>query len=352
MRGKIIYLFLILTAFACKSKKDQAGAPGSGGSGGGFNNGPLNVEAIVVNPTTISEKIEATGTIIPNESTEIRPETSGRITNLNIKEGNTVQAGTLLAKLFDGDLIAQLKKLEVQLKIAEKTEERQRELLKIGGVAQQDYDLTVLNISNIKADIELVKVNISKTEIRAPYTGRIGLKYISPGAYVTPSTLLTIITQVHQMKIEYSVPEKYSTQIRNGEMVRFRIEGSSKDYEATVIARESKVDELTRNLKIRALVKGEDPYLVPGTFARVNMILGENKNALMIPTSAIIPQARNKEVAIYKNGIAEFKKVITGIRDSSNIQIIDGLDKGDTVITSGLLFVKPESKIKLTKIIN
>ncbi|MFZ9660913.1 MAG: efflux RND transporter periplasmic adaptor subunit, partial [Chitinophagaceae bacterium] len=163
---------------------------------------------------------------------------------------------------------------------------------------------------------------------------------------------LTTITQINQMKIEYSVPEKYSTQIRNGEIVHFKIEGSSKNYDATVMARESKVDELTRNLKIRALVKGDDPFLVPGTFARVMMILGENKNALMIPSSSIIPMARNKEVAVYRNGKAEFVKVITGIRDSSNVQIIDGLIKGDTVITSGLLFVKPDSKIKLSKIIN
>ena len=214
-------------------------------------------------PSSISEKLEVTGNILPFESTEIKPEISGRVVYLNIKEGAMVSKGQLLVKLFDGDLQAQLKKLLVQLQIAEKTEERQRELLKISGISQQDYDLSVLQLNNIKADIELTRVNIAKTEIRAPYAGKLGLKNISPGAYISPTNILTTISQVNQLKIEFSIPEKYSSQIRNGMEVNFTMEGSPEIYKAAISATESSVEQNTRNLKIRALVKGKRQ--IPGT---------------------------------------------------------------------------------------
>jgi membrane fusion protein (multidrug efflux system) len=306
-----------------------------------------------VKTSSINEVVEASGTILANEATEIRPEISGRITQLNIREGAVVPKGSLLVKIYDADLQAQLNKLLVQLQIAEKTEERQKELLKIGGIAQQDYDLSTLQVSNIKADIELTRVNISKTEIRAPYNGRLGLKSISPGAYISPTTLITTITQMNQMKIEFSVPEKYSAQINNGLTLDFMLDGSTKSYKANVLAREGSVDQNTRNLRIRAVVQGgADQFLVPGTFAKVRMILGENRNAIMIPSNAVIPQARNKQVALYRGGMASMIDIDTGIRDSSNVQVLSGLKAGDTLVTSGLLFIKPGAKLKLSKIVN
>ena len=349
MRKNIVVFALLMAILAgsCKEKKLSAPPPAAGS-----NAAPLQVEGMVIKPVSIKETVEVSGSIMPNESTEIRPEISGRITQLNLKEGALVQKGSLLVKLYDADLQAELKKLKVQLQIAEKTEERQRELLNIGGIAQQDYDLSLLQVSNIKADMELIRVNIGKTEIRAPYSGRLGLKNISPGAYISPGNILTTITEVDKMKIEFSVPEKYSSRIQNGEPVQFSLEGTGKAYVARVLAKESSVEETTRNLRIRALVEGNDTYLVPGTFAKVNMILGENKNALMIPSNSIIPQARNKQVAIYKSGFAKLTTVTTGIRDSINVQVLSGMLPGDTLITTGLLFIKPDSKITLTKIVN
>jgi membrane fusion protein (multidrug efflux system) len=351
MRNFTIVLVISVAFYSsCKSDKQSTAALAAGQK----TPSALEVEGMVVKTSAITEVVEVTGTILANESTEIRPEISGRLVLLNIREGNVVPKGSLLAKIYDGDLQAQLKKLTVQLQIAEKTEERQRELLSIGGIAQQDYDLSILNVSNIKADIELTRVAIGKTEIRAPYTGRLGLKNISPGAYVSPTTLLTTITQITQMKVEFSVPEKYSAEIKNGLPVEFTLEGgrTGQNYKATVLAKESSVEEATRNLRIRAIVQEKDEFLVPGTFAKVRMILGRNENAIMIPSSAVIPLSRDKEVALYRGGIAVMTKVETGTRDSSRIHVVKGLQPGDTLITTGLLFVKPESKIKLSKILN
>jgi membrane fusion protein (multidrug efflux system) len=335
-----------LLIIGCKDKAKQTQAPG--GPVGGA--GPLQVEALVIQPSSISESVEVTGNVLPFELTELRPEISGRVVQLNIKEGAMVQKGTLLVKLFDGDLQAQLKKLQVQLQIAEKTEERQRELVKISGISQQDYDLSLLAVNNINADIELTKVNIDRTEIRAPYTGRLGLRYISPGAYISPSTIVTTISQVDQKKIEFSIPEKYSAQIRNGMEVRFSLTGSPKNYSAFVTATESAIEQNTRNLRIRATIKGNDSYLVPGNFAKVKVILGKNDRALMIPSQSIIPVARGKQVVVYRNGDVSFNTITTGLRDSSNVQVLNGLNPGDTLITTGLLFLRPDSKVKLTKI--
>jgi membrane fusion protein (multidrug efflux system) len=349
-RTVFIATMALLTLFSCKSKKDAAPPPGQGP---GAPVPVISVEGLVVKTSSINEVVEASGTILANEATEIRPEISGRITQLNIREGAVVPKGSLLVKIYDADLQAQLNKLLVQLQIAEKTEERQKELLKIGGIAQQDYDLSTLQVSNIKADIELTRVNISKTEIRAPYNGRLGLKSISPGAYISPTTLITTITQMNQMKIEFSVPEKYSAQINNGLTLDFMLDGSTKSYKANVLAREGSVDQNTRNLRIRAVVQGgADQFLVPGTFAKVRMILGENRNAIMIPSNAVIPQARNKQVALYRGGMASMIDIDTGIRDSSNVQVLSGLKSGDTLVTSGLLFIKPGAKLKLSKIVN
>jgi membrane fusion protein (multidrug efflux system) len=349
-RTVFIATMALLTLFSCKSKKDAAPPPGQGP---GAPVPVISVEGLVVKTSSINEVVEASGTILANEATEIRPEISGRITQLNIREGAVVPKGSLLVKIYDADLQAQLNKLLVQLQIAEKTEERQKELLKIGGIAQQDYDLSTLQVSNIKADIELTRVNISKTEIRAPYNGRLGLKSISPGAYISPTTLITTITQMNQMKIEFSVPEKYSAQINNGLTLDFMLDGSTKSYKANVLAREGSVDQNTRNLRIRAVVQGgADQFLVPGTFAKVRMILGENSNAIMIPSNAVIPQARNKQVALYRGGMASMIDIDTGIRDSSNVQVLSGLKAGDTLVTSGLLFIKPGTKLKLSKIVN
>jgi membrane fusion protein, multidrug efflux system len=345
-RSRLAVLLLFAFALACKEEKKENGAAVAGPRA----NAPLQVEAFIVKTQSLSENLEVPGTLMPFEQTEIRPEITGRIVKLNIPEGSFVKKGTLLVKLFDEDLQAQLKKLQVQLQINAKTAERQKELLTIGGISQQEYDLSELAVNNLKADIDLVRVSISKTEIRAPFDGRIGLKAISDGAYITPTNLITTISQVGQLKMEFSVPEKYSELMRKGRPVTFTIAGTTKTFNAAVLATESVIEANTRTLRVRTVVRGSDPVLVPGAFAKVGLRLDENDKALIIPTQAVIPQARNKRVAVYSNGKVEYRVVVTGIRDSSYIQVTDGLKLGDTVITTGLLSIRPDSKIKLSKV--
>ncbi|MBM3445090.1 MAG: efflux RND transporter periplasmic adaptor subunit [Bacteroidetes bacterium] len=340
----ILTASVLLLLVSCGDKK-PAQKPNDSGKAAA-----LSVDVKIVARDTVAESIEVAGNILPFELTEIRPEISGRIISLNFKEGSTVQKNTLLVKLFDGDLQAQLKKLQVQQQIADKTEERQRELLKINGISQQDYDLSLLQLNNIKADIELLKVNIAKTEIKAPYTGRIGLRNISLGAFVSPSNIITSISQVDQKKISFSIPERYSNQVKPGMKINFGIEGKDEDYTASVLASESVIESQTRNLKIVATINDGKNELVPGTFAKVSLTLGENTNAVSVPSQCVVPSARSKQVVLFKNGEPVFVNVKTGIRGADNVQITEGVQPGDTVIVTGLLFIRKDSKLKLGKI--
>jgi membrane fusion protein, multidrug efflux system len=346
MRIYLLTLGFLIGISACKEKKAQTAAPANAGR----NQGPMMVMGYIAKTGAVSEPLELPGTLLALEATEIHPEVNGRIVGLYINEGSFINKGALMVKLFDGDLQAQLKKLKVQLQIAEKTEERSKELLKINGISQQDYDLTFLQVSNIKADIELIETNIAKTEIRAPYSGKLGFRNVSMGAYVTPATIITTIRQINQLRLQFSIPEKYADKIVMGQTVPFSVAGSRQKFLAKVYATESIVSETTRGLNIRCLVQQSNNVLVAGGFAKVDMDFSRNDNALLVPTQAILPQARGKKVVVYRNGIASFVDVQTGVRDSANVEIISGINPGDTIITTGLMGIKPDAKIKLTKV--
>jgi len=310
----------------------------------------LSVEGFLVQPTVLNASIEVAGTLLPFQETEIHPEVAGKVVLLSVHEGAIVRKGTLLARLFDGDLQAQLHKLSVQLQIANKTQERQEELLKIGGISQQDYDLSLLNVSTIRADMQILQAGINKTIVRAPFDGKLGFKNISIGAYITPTTVITTIRQINKLKLEFSVPEKYSTKVQIGNNVAFTTESSNKKYTAKIVATESGITEETRSLKVHAIVEKVDKGVTSGGFAKVNFDMGDNNQAIMIPTQAIIPEARDKKVIVYHDGVADFITVVTGTRDSSKVEILKGLAVGDTIVTTGLLSIEPGSKIKISSL--
>jgi len=309
--------------------------------GGGRPSGPPPVfAAIIAESTPIDRNIEAPGTILPNETTDMQPEISGRVVSINFKEGSYVQAGTLLVKLFDADLQAELKKLAVQLDIAQTTEKRQKELLAINGTSQQDVDNATLTVGNIKADMELLKVRIAQTEVRAPFNGRLGLRNISLGAYVTPATIITNISQVNAVKVEFTVPEKYASEMKSGKMVTLRTADRGKVYYANVIASQNTISAETRNLAVRAQVKNPDASISPGAFVQVQIGIGGENRAIMVPSEAIIPSTRTKRLIVKREGRAIFLDINTGYRDSARVEVISGIRTGDTVVTSGLLTIK------------
>ncbi len=340
----VLVPILIFSLYSCEtSSADKKSTKQSSKS--------LAVEGFVVQPTVLDLTISVSGTLKSFEETVLMPEVSGRVVEIHLQEGKPVRKGSLLVKIFDGDLQAQLKKLQAQLQLTEQTRKRQNDLLKINGISQVDYDQTVLQINSINADIDITKAQIRKTEILAPYDGIIGLRNISPGAQVSPATAVATIRAVRQLKIDFSIPEKYSKEISKGKKLKFTVQGDDTKYDASVMATEEGIDAVSRNLKVRALVLSKSSSLVPGKFANVELNLGENKNALMIPTQSIIPQERDKKVIVSKNGKAKFAVVKTGVRKESAVEVLSGIEAGDTVLTTGILFIKAGDKIKFSKVL-
>lgn len=308
---------------------------------------PIVVDWVVAKETKLSDDIHVSGTIKPFEETVLFSEISGRIVWINFEEGKFVKKGTLLVKLFDNDLQAQLKKSAAQLKLAEQTSQRQAQLLKINGISQADYDQTVYQINAINGDIEVLKAQIRKTEIIAPYDGRLGLRNVSLGTVVSPSFALTAIRDVQKLKIDFSVPEKYSTNVHVGSKIKFAVNGSKKEFDARVIATEEGIDASSRNLKSRAIISQPNANLTPGAFATISLIVAEKGNAIVIPSQAIIPQEKSKKVIIFENGKAKFVNVKVGLRQTAGVEITEGISPNDTVVVSGVMFVKPNDSLKL-----
>lgn len=357
----ILRVLFSSTLFAClafaigscsSGTKDDAPKQQRGGPGGPGGRPPVRADAYIVKAKLLLDKIEIPGTLVSNEATEIHPEVAGRITGIYFKEGAYVNKGALLVKLNDADLQAQKKKILVQLQIAKQNEERSAQLLKIQGISKQDYEAMVLQVSNANADLSVVQTQIEKTNIRAPFSGKLGLRMVSVGAYVSPTSVISTISQPNQLKIDFTVPERYINQISYGKFVNFEVDGSNRTYAAKVMATESNITQDTRTLQVRAAVQGTTQGLVPGNFAKVSLEFEPDPNAIVIPSQAIMPQARGKKVYLFSDGKAKFIDVVTGIRDSANVQITQGLKAGDTVLITGLLALKPDSKVMLGKVVN
>ncbi len=337
-----------------KGGPDAKGGPG-GGKGGPGGGPAASVNGFIVVSQRLREDVVSSGSLLASEQVDVYPEISARIIQLNIQEGQPVAKGALLVKLFDTDLKAQLQKLQAQADNARRTEERNKQLLARGGISQQEYDIVTTNLRSSLADIELVKANLQRTEIRAPFSGVIGLRNVSNGAVVSPSTLIARLQQISSLKLDFSIPEKYGASVHNGSQISFLVDGSGKTSQGVVYAIEPGVDEQTRNLRIRARVNNASagngqPLFRPGTFARVTLTI-QNDQSLVVPTQAVIPQTRTNQVIVIKNGKALFKDVKTGLRTAGTIQILSGLQMGDTVATTGLLFLKPDSPVKVGKVI-
>lgn len=301
---------------------------------------PPVVEGYVVKPKALDNSIEVSGTLLPREETVLMPEISGRITMLNVDEGAVVQKGTLLVKMFDADLQAQATRLRAELASAKITADRLKQLSDVSGVSQQEYDLAATQVTTLEAEAQLIAAQITKTEIRAPFTGVLGLRNVSEGAYVTAGTPIVTLREESTLKLDFSVPEIYAPRVAKSMKVLFTISSDTTQYEATVIATEQQVSSGSLNLHVRAEVSG-NKKLIPGTSAQVELILDVKDSAVVIPAQAIIPDVRYKKVMVSKAGKVQYVQVETGARSATDVEIISGLQMGDTVITSGIQFLRP-----------
>lgn len=340
-RAIALFLFVTVLLYSCQSKKQVPKTPPP--------SPPTEVDVIVAAGENISNTIEVNGTVVANESAELRPEISGRLTYLNVPEGKLVQQGAVLARINSADLEAQINKSKVQLDLAQQTEERLRKLLDIHGVNQADYDQALSNVNSLKADISYTEALIDKTVIRAPFTGVVGLRQVSPGAYVTPTNIIATMQQVNKLKIDFTLPEAYANAVKRGAYVDvLSDESTGKKEKALIIATEPQVDLNTRNLKVRAVL--DSTRINPGSFVKVYVLTGKDRNSVMVPTNSIIPDAMKKKIVTVKNGNAMFVDIETGIRRQDAIEVTEGLHPGDTIVVSGVLFARPNMPVRIRSV--
>ncbi len=306
------------------------------------------VKATILKPQPLQDKVETTGNLMANESVDLKSETSGKIVDIHFQEGRPVKKNELLIKINDAELQAQLLKVQQQKKLAAEKEYRQRKLLEKQAISQEEYDQTLNQLNNLKAEKQLIQAQIDKTEIRAPFDGIIGLRSVSIGDYITPSSKIATLQSINPVKIDFSIPEKYSEEVKVNDKIHFTVGNNDSVYEGSVYAIEPQITEDTRTLELRAIAKNEEGRLLPGSFAEVELILNEYKNALMIPTEALIPQFQGQEVYVNQKGQVFPRQVKTGIRTSEKIQITQGLAPGDTVITSGIQNLHPGANVEIT----
>jgi membrane fusion protein (multidrug efflux system) len=323
----------------CKgNKKEQAG-----------NAAPkvITVGGMIIAPKLLENNIITTGNVIANEEVELRSEVPGRIVAINFEEGSLVNKGSLLLKIDDRELQARLKKLQVDEKQAKDDLYRKEKLLELKAVSQEEYDKAFNTHGITLAEIELIRTQISKTEIYAPFTGQIGLRQVSPGGFVSSTTLVARLQQTEPVKVDFAIPEKYRGKVQKGTLIKFRVEGNENSFTGHVYAIEPKIDPATRNVSLRAVCPNQGGTLVPGSFAKVDILLDNIPDALVIPSEAIIPQMNGEKVFVCRDGKARSQIIETGIRTEREVEVTSGLKPGDTLITTGLLQLREDAGVKI-----
>ena len=310
----------------------------------------LNVNALVIRTKQLTDGITTVGNLLPDEEVDLSFETSGKIVAINFQEGSAVRKGDLLAKVNDKPLQAQLARYEAQLKLAEDRVYRQNALLEKDAVSQEAFEQAQTELATLIAEINIVKSNIELTELRAPFDGIIGLRNISEGAYASPSVVVAKLAKIDPLKIDFSVPERYANQIGPGTRLTFTVDGRQETFQGSVYATESKVDLATHSFSVRAIYPNHDNALLPGRYASINLKKAEINDAIAIPAEAIVPEMGKDKVYLFKNGLAQPVEITTGLRTDAEVQVVRGLQVGDTIITSGTLQLRTGLPVKLDNI--
>ena len=344
----LVYALLIIVIGGCiayrvvsnKNKNDESKKSGDKGA-------PTTVIGIVVKTSTFDNNLSLTGSIEANEQVEIHSEVSGIVEGIYFNEGSNVNKGQVLFKVNDIELKAQLRQATTREGLAAENERRAKLLLQKEAISQEEFDVAKADHASAQAQSQLIRAQIAKTSVKAPFSGKIGLRSISPGTYITPTVVVAKLVNTGKLKITFSIPEKYASQVKTGSAIEFSVSGSDKVYTAKIYAIEPEVAVATRTLQIRAIADNTDGKLFPGTFADIKLPLNIIKDAIVIPTEAIVPVQGGKKVFISDMGKAKEVMVDATTRTDASILVLSGLKAGDTLITSGVMSLKNEAPVKV-----
>lgn len=311
----------------------------------------LQVNVVKLKLDTLTNQLQVTGTILPNESVDLRSEISGLVERIAFKEGQYVSKGTPLVYLNDDQLQAQYQKLQFTQKLFESQENRQKQLLAREAISQEEYDIVLNQFNTTLSDIKLVEAQLTKTVIRAPFNGTLGLRMISEGSVIGTADVIASFVNIDPIKIEFSIPERYASDVKVGASVYFNNESSNSEVEGKVFAFEPQIDAATRTLKLRAQSSNREGRFLPGMFVRIRFVLSTLESALMVPAESVIPELSGYKVFVVNaEGNAEERIIEIGTRTDTHVQVLEGLNEGDLVLTTGVMQARQGMPVKFTQI--
>ncbi|NJN26433.1 MAG: efflux RND transporter periplasmic adaptor subunit [Cyclobacteriaceae bacterium] len=339
VKTTLIIVIAILVMAMVLYPKLKPSEPGPSASQGP-QNAVLPVEGKVIHPERKENIIKITGAMLANESVAIRSEISGKIEKIYFREGQRIRKGELLYVVNDDEIKAQLERLKYTKKLNEDMEFRMKQLIEKEAISREEYEIAQTTLNTTLSDIKEREARLEKYKVQAPFDGIVGLRQVSEGSYISPADLVVNIYNINPIKVEFSVPGKYSSMVNKGDSIRFRIEASDEEFTGVIYAIEPKIDPQTRTLQIRAICKNDDELLIPGQFVNIDYTLNVIPDALMVPSEAVIPELNSHKIFTYKNGLASQQKVSIGLRTEKDVQITKGITPGDTVITTGILQIR------------
>ncbi|MFO7189067.1 MAG: efflux RND transporter periplasmic adaptor subunit [Pseudomonadota bacterium] len=311
---------------------------------------PVQVEVYRVAPSSIQNDAIAVGTLRSNESVVVRPEVSGRIVKLNFTEGGYVKAGQLLVQLDPSIAAAELEQARANLKLAQANYERTVELRKNNFVSAAAEDQALNNLRVIEATVALAEARLAKTEIRAPFSGVIGIRQVSVGDYVKEGQDLVTLEDTSSFKVDFRLPEMFTAYLQPGQKVEVRSDAfRDRHWLATLDAIDPVVDQNGRALVLRARLQNVDGKLRPGMFVQTRVILEERDDALLVPEEAVIAIGGEQRVYRVHGDKVEMVSVETGLRRAGMVEITHGLQPGDLIVTAGHLRLKPGATVAYTE---
>lgn len=305
----------------------------------------LNVRAVVLHEQELNDGIFISGSLVPDEEVSLSFEVAGKITHIFFKEGSYVEKGELLAKINDAPLQAELHRKEAQVKLMQDRLFRAKALLEKEAVSKEAFQEAEANLAMLEAEIEGVQAQLDQTELRAPFSGIIGLRQVSVGAYATNSTEVATLTKTSPLKVEFNVPERYAGMLAEGTPLSFTAEGDLETRHATVYASDSRVDPETRTYAIRAIYPNADGRLIPGRYVNVNLTTQRFEKTLAVPSEAIVSEMGVDKVFVCRGGVAQPVEIVKGLRTDAVVQVLQGLAPGDTIITSGTMQLRSGQKV-------
>ncbi|WP_420476417.1 efflux RND transporter periplasmic adaptor subunit [Noviherbaspirillum sp. ST9] len=316
---------------------EQTAAPQAGAAkSGGGTTSPVSVDATQVSTARLIDDINAVGSIRSNEAVVIRPEVSGRIAKLNFSDGQQVKKGQLLIAFDSTVNQAEVQQAKAELGIARANFERTVDLAKQKFISERARDESQANVQVLEAKLALAEARLSKLEIRAPFSGIVGIRTVSVGDYVKDGTDLVNLEDISSVKVDFRVPERYVDQVQKGQGIEVLVDAlPGRPFRARVDAIDPQVDSSGRSALLRGRIDNPEGKLKPGMFARVRLILAERDNAMVVPEEAIVPQGNKVTVWKVVDGKATRTEVKTGLRRAAKVEIVEGLQPGDTVVTAG-----------------